>query len=325
MAGYTDSAFRLLCREFGADLVMTELVSADAIAYGKFGVEKNRFQIDGKELTYNQITSSKNHPTAEILSFFDEERPLVVQLFGKHPEKFALATKWITENLKPDGIDINMGCPARKVVNSDHGAALLKNPGLATQIVVAVKNNTDLPVSVKTRLGWETDDEILSFVPKLKAAGIESIMIHGRTYKDGFKNTARWENIYRVKEMFGDSLIVIGNGDIGPDNNSKILVDQLVGGLNYDSQIKLDGVAIGRATFGKPWIFSKTDMAKSDLKKLILRHATLSFLSKKEKGLIEFRKHLLCYLKGFEGAKDLRKKAVSIEKITDIQEIIELL
>ena len=316
MAGYTDSAFRLLCRGYGADVVVTELVSADAIAYGKFQVEKT----DGKTI----VKSTKNHNTAEMLSFFEAERPLVVQLFGKYPEKFAKAAKWVSEELKPDGIDINMGCPARKVVGSDHGAALLKNPDLAVEIVKAVKENTDLPVSVKTRLGWDSDDQILEFGPRIIEAGAEVLTVHGRTYKDGFKGRARWSNIYELKQVLGKQAIVIGNGDFGVDNffDDKWKV--------VNGKYLLDGYAIGRAAFGKPWVFGKTESriwnsglgAQDDLKNLILKHAKLAWEMKSGKGIIEFRKHLLCYLRGFEGAKELRSKAVTIETLTDVEELI---
>jgi tRNA-dihydrouridine synthase B len=305
MAGYTDSAFRMLCKDFGADVVVTELVSADAIAFGKFEVNKSKTRVC--------VSATKNHSTAELLSFYEKERPIVIQLFGKNPENFAKAAKWVWENLKPDGIDINMGCPARKVVGSDHGAALLKNPNLACEIVQAVRENCDCPVSVKTRLGWEEDGEILAFVPLLIDAGISAITIHGRTYKDGFKGKARWENIYKVKEMMGEKLIVIGNGDYGLESRIK-----------SQESSTLDGVAIGRATFGEPLIFSVSKEAPS-IGKVILRHAELAIDTKGEHGIIEFRKHLLAYLKGFPEAKALRAEAVKVETLKEITEIVSKL
>jgi len=195
-------------------------------------------------------------------------------------------------------------------VGSDHGAALLKNPQLAVEIVRAVKENTQLPVSVKTRLGWSGDDEILDFAPALLDAGIDAIIIHGRTYKDGFKNTARWENIYKVKEMFKDNLVVIGNGDLA--NNEDIC-----------NKLKnLDGIAVGRGTFGKPWIFSKDQISVAELKKLIIEHATLVENIKGEWGIVEFRKHLLAYLKGFSNAKEMRKQAVAVRSVSDVVNIV---
>jgi len=318
MAGYTDSAFRVLCRQYGADVVMTELISADAITFGKFEVESRRLKVesDKEESFFYKVTSNKNQSTGDLLSFFDEERPIVIQLFGKYPEKFAFAAKWISQNLKPDGIDINMGCPARKVVRSGHGAALMQNPGLAVEIIEAVKDNTNLPVSVKTRLGWENKDEILEFAPILAHAGIDALTIHARTYKQGFKGVADWENIYKVKSILPD-LTVIGNGDIKQISNFKA-ANFKPSTVNY-----LDGFAIGRAAFGKPWIFSRDSVTIEELKKVILTHAELVFAAKGEYGLIEFRKHLLAYLKGDPKAKELRREAVAISAISDIKKIIE--
>lgn len=337
MAGYTDSAFRLLCRKYGADVVITELVSADAIAYASDRIKNHelRIKVDKEDLLFHQLDSSKNQPTAELLSFYEKERPVVVQLFGKNPENFARATKWITDELKPDGIDINMGCPARKVVGSDHGAALLKNLPLAVEIVEAVKENTSLPISVKTRLGWDCDDQILDFAPKLKEAGIDALILHGRTYKDGFKNTARWENIYKVKEFFGDELVVIGNGDVRKISKSEFLIHSAIVQDGFSNKISnyqmpnakypIDGVAIGRATFGKPWIFSKDEISRDELKELIILHAKLIPMHREKIGFLEFRKHLLCYLRGFPGAKDLRKEAVSVVDLQSVLRIVEQL
>jgi tRNA-dihydrouridine synthase B len=313
MAGYTDSAFRLVCRELGADLVMTELISADAVAYAKLEVKKEIIKIGQEKLSFNRVVG-KNVATANLLSFFEAERPLIVQLFGKHPDKFAKATAWITKNLKPDGIDINMGCPARKVVGSDHGAALIKYPKLACEIVEAVKSNTHLPVSVKTRLGWDKEDQILEFAPKLYDAGIDAIIIHARTYKNGFKGQAKWKNIYKLKEMMGDKLVIIGNGDI------QSVVDDCQSSIDH-----LDGYAIGRATFGRPWLFCKDQESSEKLKETILRHARLAYETRGEHGILDFRKHLLAYLKGFPGAKKLREEAVSVVDFQDVQELINKL
>jgi nifR3 family TIM-barrel protein len=336
MAGYTDSTFRLMCKKFDADVVISELVSADAIAYAKIKNQKSKIKIGEDCLIYNKVAGRKHNSTADLLSFYEAERPFVVQLFGKNPANFAKAAKWITENLKPDGIDINMGCPARKVIGSDHGAALLKNPALAVEIVKAVKENTDLPVSVKTRLGWEKDDEILEFAPLLADAGISAIIIHGRTYKDGFGGVARWENIYKVKEILGKNIVVIGNGDIGINQKSKIKNQNEGGcsmvGLFKSEKNKLDGIAIGRASFGRPWIFAEGKKQNTDnriqiteLKEIILKHAKLAEKTKGEKGIVELRKHLLAYLKGFPNAKILRLEAVKITNVLDVKKILERL
>jgi len=309
MAGYTDSAFRLLCRELGADVVVSELVSADAIYH------QSKYWFKDEEGIWRSKRGKDE--TLEMLKFDEAERPYVVQLFGKYPEKFAFAAKWVSENLKPDGIDINMGCPARKVVNSDHGAALLKNPELAVEIVKAVKENTDLPVSVKTRLGWDHDDQILEFAPQLLRAGIDALTIHGRTYKDAFKGAARWDNIYEVKKMLGDRLIIIGNGDISSYEQLSILAKEPYG------ETSLDGLMVGRAAFGKPWIFSKESVTNYELKSIIQKQAQYMLKIKGEFGMIEFRKHLVKYIAGFAGAKGLRKKAVTVASFEDVVSLVE--
>ncbi|MEI8143162.1 MAG: tRNA-dihydrouridine synthase family protein [Candidatus Berkelbacteria bacterium] len=300
MAGYTDSAFRQLCRACGADLVMTELVSADAI-YHK---SKYWYKEDGMWLSRKGFDE-----TLEMLQFAEAERPIIVQLFGKYPEKFAFAADWLTKNLQPDGIDINMGCPARKVVNSDHGAALLKNPELAAEIVRAVKSNTTLPVSVKTRLGWDNINQILEFAPVLVTAGIDALTVHARTYKMGFSGTPEWSNIYEVKKMFGDDLVVIGNGGI---KNT----------LDLETRISdLDGVAIGQAAIGAPWIFSDHIPSKEEIKTTALKHASFAFEAKGEKGMLEYRKHLLHYLRRLEAPKALRLQAVEVMTLEQVQTI----
>jgi tRNA-dihydrouridine synthase B len=328
MAGYTDAAFRLLCRLYGADVTVSELASADAIAYGKLKVEGLKLRADNREFNFYKA-SSKKGDTGALLSFFQEERPFVVQLFGKYPEKFAAAAKWVSEELRPDGIDINMGCPARKVVGSDHGAALLKNEPLACEIVEAVRANTNLPVSVKTRLGWDSDDQILEFAPKLWRAGISALILHGRTYRDGFRGKARWENIYEVKKLLPE-LVVIGNGDLDSMLNVKCQMSKdSIEAHEQSDKTSLDGFAIGRAAFGNPMVFeshgadnSKLIEDKHKLKNMILLHAKIAFETKGEFGLVEFRKHLLAYLKGFPGAKNLRTQAVAVKSMEDLERVL---
>ena len=321
MAGYTDSAFRALCRQFGADIVITELVSADAIYFQA----KDWFREEGTllsgETSPKPVWRSKKgyDPTLELINFLPEERPLIVQLFGKNPDHFVFAARWLSENMKPDGIDINMGCPARKVVASDHGAALLKDPKLAKEIVrQVVEGAGGTPVSVKTRLGWENDTEILEFAPLLAQAGISAIIIHGRTYKDGFKGLARWERIYDVKELLPE-LVVIGNGDIKSHAEIVARANPQILTPKYH----LDGVAIGRAAFGKPYIFSKDAVRVDELLEIMRVHVDLVLKTKGERGIIELRKHLAAYSKGFSGAKELRRLAVSVKSESDVANLIQ--
>jgi len=317
MAGYTDSAFRIVCKSQGANLLMTELISADAIAHfvAKKQDARNKLQTNHK----SQIIKFKTNSTYKLMEFRKAEMPIIVQLFGKHPEKFAVAAAWIEKNLSPAGIDINMGCPAKKVVGSDHGVTLLRDQVRGIEVVKAVRAATKLPLSVKTRLGWERDDEILEFAPKLIAAGVDALIIHGRTYKDGFSGEARWENIYQVKNEVRSKnygTIVIGNGDIREHKD-------------IDKRLKnLDGVAIGRGAVGNPFVFNKeyaglSEEKKIDLKKkIILEQAGLALDNKGKKGIIELRKHLLSYFRGHERAKELRKEFVKVKNLADIKEVL---
>jgi len=315
MAGYTDSAFRIVCKSQGANLLMTELISADAIAHfvAKKQDARNKLQTNHK----SQIIKFKTNSTYKLMEFRKAEMPIIVQLFGKHPEKFAAAAAWIEKNLSPAGIDINMGCPAKKVVGSDHGATLLRDQERGVAVAKAVREATKLPLSVKTRLGWERDDEILEFAPKLIAAGADALIIHGRTYKDGFSGQARWENIYKVKAESQKSKVkVIGNGDIKEYGDIEEMLKNL------------DGVAIGRGAVGNPFVFNKeyiglSEEKKIDLKKkIILEQAGLALDNKGEKGIIELRKHLLLYFRGHERAKELRKEFVKVKNLADIKEVL---
>ena len=327
MAGYTDSAFRIICKEQGANLLMTELISADAIAHfaskkqdtkSKTQTNSNTEFRNSKQISNSNIQKFQKNPTFKLMEFQKVEMPIIVQLFGKDPEKFALASAWIEENLHPAGIDINMGCPAKKVVGSDHGVTLLRDQNRGVEVVKAVREATSLPLSVKTRLGWENDDEILEFGLKLIEAGVDALIIHGRIYKDGFSGKSRWENIYLLKSKIQSSNVkIIGNGDIKSFRGIK----EKVGNL--------DGVAIGRGTIGNPFIFNSkfdrlSENRKLELKKkTILEHAKLAFEIKGERGVIELRKHLLAYFKGHSQAKKLRKEFVDTSNVLDIKKVLK--
>lgn len=288
MAGYTDSPFRQICKELAPELItVSELTSADALAY------------DSKK-------------TLDLIRYTPTERPYIVQLFGKHPDKFAKAVKVVTE-LGVDGIDINMGCPARKVVGSDHGAALLKTPTLAAEIVQACRENTHLPISVKTRLGWTSPDDILTFAPQIQAAGAHALHIHGRTYAQGFTGLSDWTNIYRVKDML--HIPVLGNGDITSP-------------ADYQQKIKnLDGVLVGRATFGNPWLLAQLTGAGdypsdfTDRLPTILRHVRLSEQTLGRKGMFDIRKHLAAYVRGLPNARELRSRLITIESYAETLQV----
>jgi tRNA-dihydrouridine synthase B len=297
MAGVTDASYRQLIKKIAPEtIVVTEFLSSDAIAYGA-------------------------KKTLEMLSFDASiERPFIVQVFGDTPQHFLEAAK-VIEDLGADGIDINMGCPAAKVVSSCHGAALIKNPKLAAELVHATKKAVSIPVSVKTRLGWDTADTLITFCKGLEEAGAEAFAIHGRRYCDKFTGKADWTQIYELKKNVG--VPVIGNGDV---MNAQDALEKIK---------DLDGVMVGRGTFGNPWVMAEIcdafagkaapDVPKTFLEKLpmILEHCELSVAIKGERlGMLEMRRHLSSYVKGFDGASDLRSKLVRVEKLQEAKELL---
>ena len=306
MAGVTDESYRQLIKRLAPEtIVYTEFLSSDAIAYGA-------------------------KKTLDMLKFDPSiERPFIVQIFGADPKKFLDACK-VIEQMGADGIDINMGCPAAKIVSSCYGSALIRSPELAAELVAAATGAVNIPVSVKTRLGWECADTLIPFCKKLEAAGAKAFAIHGRTYKGKFTGAADWEPTYALKKEV--SVPVIGNGDV---NSAEDALEMLK---------NLDGVMVGRGTFGNPWIMREIQDAlktgklperrelNSDEKKevfkgrvpFILEHCSLSVRAKGERrGVLEMRRHLSSYVKGFDGAKELRTKILKLERLEEVKEALQ--
>lgn len=301
MAGVTDASYRQLIKRIAPETVVyTEFLSTDALAYGA-------------------------KKTMEMLSFDPEiERPYIVQVFGHSPEHFLKAAK-IIEQMGADGIDINMGCPAAKVVSSCHGAALIKEPKLAAELVYATKKAVSIPVSVKTRLGWGSSETLIPFCQALEEAGAEAFAIHGRTYHEKFTGKANWEPIYELKKHV--KVPVIGNGDV---SSAKDALEKLG---------NLDGVMIGRGTFGNPWLMREViDALQTGTAPdkpaapatfqgkipFILEHCELAVRIKGEKrGMLEMRRHLSSYVKGFDGASELRAKLVLVETVDGARELLK--
>ncbi|MDR3559075.1 MAG: tRNA-dihydrouridine synthase family protein, partial [Candidatus Pacebacteria bacterium] len=204
MAGITDSAFREICRRYGADITISEMASVSALFF-------------------------KPQKTLELVKFNKNERPYVVQLFGKHPEHFSASARIITEKIKPDGIDINFGCPAKKVFGHGSGCALMPQKELAREIISAVCDNTDLPVSIKIRAGIEKGGYLdthpnthpkknssvnaLEFIESTKDLPYSTVMVHGRTYEGGFSGAVDFEIVSEIKKIIPEK-IVLGNGGI---------------------------------------------------------------------------------------------------------------
>ncbi len=311
IAGITDSAFRELCRKNGADVVYTEMVSADGLHYG-------------------------SQKTLKLLKFSKIEKPIVVQLFGKDPEKFIKATQIVTK-LGFDGIDINFGCPAKKVAGHGGGVTLMRDLDLCYQIIKNVCDHTNLPVSIKIRTSIkmkscevkklevkEKDKEIvtsLDLIKKTKDLPISTIMVHGRSYEQGFIDEIDYEFVKKVKQKFKG--IVLANGNINSPEIAKKTLELT----------KADGLGLARGLYGKPWLFAEIkeylnidkykEKTWSQIKKIALEHAKLSYKLKKDYGLVEMRKHLLFYSKGQKQAKEMRKELVQVKSIKDIEKIFK--
>lgn len=298
MAGYTDTAYRQLVKGIEPRVIcFTEFTSADGLVYGS--------KMTLKQLDFNP----------------DEEKPLVAQIFGKKPEHFAQAAK-IIEQMGIDAIDINMGCPAKKVVSSDHGSALLKNPCHAVKLVEATVKATRLPVSVKTRIGADQLNLpwFIQFCKDLESAGVQLLTIHGRTAKQMYTGKADWEPIYEVKRNLG--IPVIGNGDV------KSVADA------HAKLGNLDGVMVGRGTMGNPWVMKEIvasfngeeySAPQTYAEKLptYIRHAELLVQYKGEAvGIKEMRKHFVHLIRGFDGASEARAKVVQISTLEEAKTVL---
>jgi len=297
MEGYTDSSYRQLIKSVEPSVVCyTEFTSSDGLKYGS---RKSFQKVDYKE----------------------SERPLIAQIFGKNPEHFAECAKLLTE-MGVDGIDINMGCPSSKVVNSCHGSALFKFPELAFKIVEETAKATHLDVSVKMRLGFShfNLEDLLKFTKGLENAGCKHLAIHGRTTKQKYTGLADFAPIYEVKKIL--NIPVSGNGDIKSFEDAKTKLKNL------------DGLMIGRATYGNPWVMkeiaegfkgNKYIGPKTFHEKLptIKEQLKLAVDFKGERvGMLEMRKHLANYIKDFPNASKYRFDLVRVETIQDAMNIL---
>ena len=297
MAGITDSAFREICRKNGADVVYSEMASVSALFF-------------------------KPGKTLELLKFGKKERPYVVQLFGKDPKHFAKATQIVTKELKPDGIDINFGCPAKKVFGHGSGCALMPQKELAREIISAVCENTDLPVSIKIRAGIK-DLTAIHFIENIKDLPFTTVMVHGRTYEGGFSAVPNFEIVEKIKAIIPDK-IVLANGGINTPEDAKNILEK------YPT---LDGLGIARGSWGKPYLFSQikeimqhgkyTEYDFKKIRKIAIAHAKLLWKSKQGVGMFEIRKHLSWYFRGFPNASELRQKLVRAESVKEIQDILQ--
>ena len=271
MDGVTNSAYRQIIRSLSKDVILfSEFTSVD----GLLRSEHVRLRLD----------------------FEPCEQPFFMQLFGNSPDIFAEASRMV-EDRGILGVDINMGCPAKKIVHSQHGSALMQDPDKACRIVEAIRKACSLEVSVKTRLGWKDDKNLINFAKALESAGASMLTIHGRTYNQAFKGESNWEPIYELKRNL--KIPVIGNGDIRDFNHG------------LDKMANLDGFMIGRAAIGNPWCFQDRrkypEPTLDERIDLALKHFHLYRRFKRELVAVrEFRKYIGNYVSGFRNAKEWR-------------------
>ncbi|MEI6529132.1 MAG: tRNA-dihydrouridine synthase [Candidatus Falkowbacteria bacterium] len=296
MAGFSDSAFRQLCNKYGADVLYSEMASATA-------------------LFYNQ--KNKENTTLDLLKFDrQKEKYYVVQLFGANPEHFAVATRVITEKIKPDGIDINFGCPVPKIIKQGAGSGLMKNLKSARAVIEAVMANTDLPVSIKIRTQAGTVDAA-KFLQNISDLPVAAVMIHGRSLAQGFAGPADWKIIKEAREYFKG--IILANGGI----NDLVLAKKAL------RESRANGLGLARGILGRPWLFKEIknnkqiNLSQKQIYKIALLHGELEKEQKGKRGIIEFRKHLVWYMQGMTGAAKLREQLVQVNSLAEIKKILK--
>ncbi len=290
MEDVTDASFRYICKRFGADMMYTEFISSDGL------IRDARKSLDK-------------------LKIFDYERPIGIQIYGHIPEAMVEAAK-MAESARPEVIDINFGCPVNKIAKRGAGSGMMREPEKMIAITKAIVENVKIPVTVKTRLGWDEDSKIIvDLAEKLQDTGIAALTIHGRTRAQMYKGEADWTLIGKVKENPRMHIPIIGNGDISTPEQAKKAFD------TYG----VDGIMIGRATFGHPWIFREirhyldtgeplAPMSVTERVELAKDHLAKSIEIKGERvGVLEMRRHLSCYFKGLADFKETRLKLVTTD------------
>jgi tRNA-dihydrouridine synthase B len=302
MEDVTDPSFRYMCKHSGADLMYSEFISADGLVRkGKKSIKK--------------------------LNIYDYERPIGIQLYGHIPESMAEATILANQS-GPDLIDINFGCPVKKIAARGAGAGMLNNLPLMKEITETVVKNTNIPVTVKTRLGWDEENKnVVEVAEMLQDVGIKAITIHGRTKSQLFKGTADWALIGKVKNNPRMKIPVFGNGDIKSPEGAKEAFDKY----------GVDGIMIGRAAIGRPWIFREikeflntgslmVPLTISDKVRLAELHLQKSLDFKGEpRGIYEMRRHFSLYFKGLPDFRDIRIKLLTTLDINEIYSLLNLI
>ena len=300
MEDVSDPPFRAVCKKHGADLMYTEFISSEGLIRDAM---KSRQKLD----------------------FFEEERPVGIQIFGGDEEAMAISAG-IVDAVNPDLLDINFGCPVKKVVCKGAGAAVLKDIDLMVRLTKAVIKSCNVPVTVKTRLGWDFDSiNIIEVAERLQDIGVQALSIHGRTRSQLYKGEADWSWIAKVKDHPRITIPIFGNGDV--DSPQKA--------LEYKNKYGVDGIMIGRAAIGYPWFFREVKhyFATGEILPpptieeridVIRQHLRASVAWKGPRiGIFEMRRHYANYLKGIINIKPLRSKLVMLNTMEEIEETLE--
>ena len=300
MAGVSESPFRRLCRRHGADVVVTEFLSAEGIR-------------------------RENEATLDKLRFGPDERPIGVQIFGADPQAMGEAARLVTDVFAPEFIDINFGCPVKKVVKRNGGSGCLKDLGLVTSVIRAVSAGTHLPVTVKVRSGWSEEmRNPVEIGRRCQDAGARAITLHPRTRAQMYTGSARWDEIAALVDAL--EIPVIGNGDIRTAEDA----------LRMRRETGCAGVMIARGSFGQPWVFAQARALLDGLPvpptppvaerfEIALAHARMAeeYELDPRGAAIEFRKHLGWYAKGLHGSADLRRRLHAVQSLGEVEGIFE--
>ncbi len=291
LSGISDSSFRKLCRSYGAELVFSEMISAEGV--------KRRME-----------------RTLRYLHFSDSERPIVIQIFGSNSESMRIAAQVIESTYQPDGIDINLGCPVKKVVRTGAGAALLKDKEKMKEIVAAVVSSVNIPVSAKVRIGWSRDESI-EIAKILEECGISFLTVHARRAIDNYGVKGRWSVFEKLKRNI--RIPIVANGDINTPQDVRYLLND----------IGVSAIMIGRGAIGKPWIFNMIrqylkggcikEPEPSERIGVLLKHIELmSDLLGTERTVRRIKKQIGCYLKGIKDAKQITYSTVRLRELDEM-------
>lgn len=299
MADMTDSEFCLIAKRFGARIVFREMVSSEALVRG-------------------------SDKTLEMCAFEEAERPIIQQIFGGDPDTMAEAARLVEEKFQPDGIDVNMGCPVYKIVSNFNGAALMRQPEVAAEIVRKMKAAITVPLSVKIRLGWSDPTECVEFAKVLEAAGVDMLTVHGRTKVQGYSGVADWKMVGEVKKAV--KIPVLVNGDVHAPETA----------IPAMEQSGADGVLIARGALGNPWILKQIEEVLADGKvsteidwdtrvRTVIDHTKLMTLRYgPERGVVLMRKHYAWYFKGGQNSKEIRVALNKASSLAEVEAVLAL-